>query len=205
VIVVGVAGGIGSGKTAVTDQLAAVGAVIVDADVIAKQILSPGSSGLQEVLAKFGVEILTGEGALDRQKLAALVFSDDEARLALNAITHPKINDTMLSQIAEVRDEPGVCIVAIPLLVPEHRARLGLDAVVVVDCPIDLALERLTSQRDFARDDALARIAAQMSRAERCEMADYVVVNDGDRQQLSLRVDDLWRELNERAEALARG
>ena len=204
-IVVGVAGGIGSGKTAVTDVMGARGAIVVDADVIARDIVAPGSPCLEEIRSAFGDHVLHEDGSLNREALATIVFTDESARLQLNEITHPRINDEMKRQIALTHARDGVCLIAIPLLVSEHRERLGLDAIIVVDCPTEIALERLVTDRQFDRDHARSRIASQISRDERNALGDYVVVNDGTRDQLERKIDDLWSVLLARTEAKARG
>ena len=204
-IVVGVAGGIGSGKTAVTDVMGARGAIVIDADVIARDIVAPGSPCLEEIRSAFGDHVLHEDGSLNREALATIVFTDESARLQLNEITHPRINDEMKRQIALTHARDGVCLIAIPLLVSEHRERLGLDAIIVVDCPTEIALERLVTDRQFDRDHARSRIASQISRDERNALGDYVVVNDGTRDQLERKIDDLWSVLLARTEAKARG
>ena len=204
-IVVGVAGGIGSGKTAVTDVMGARGAIVIDADVIARDIVAPGSPCLEEIRSAFGDHVLHEDGSLNREALATIVFTDESARLQLNEITHPRINDEMKRQIALTHARDGVCLIAIPLLVSEHRERLGLDAIIVVDCPTEIALERLVTDRQFDRDHARSRIASQISRDERNALGDYVVVNDGTREQLERKIDDLWSVLLARTEAKARG
>jgi dephospho-CoA kinase len=205
VIVVGVAGGIGSGKTAVTDVMGARGAIVIDADVIARDIVAPGSPCLEEIRSAFGDYVLHEDGSLNREALATIVFTDESARLQLNKITHPRINEEMKRQIAPTHARDGVCLIAIPLLVSEHRERLGLDAIIVVDCPTEIALERLVADRQFDRDHARSRIASQISREERNALGDYVIVNDGTRDQLERKIEDLWSVLVARTEAKARG
>jgi dephospho-CoA kinase len=205
VIVVGVTGGIGSGKTAVTDLMAAHGALVVDADLIARDIVEPGEPAYLDIVETFGPEVVTGEGAIDRAALARVVFSDDKQRAVLNEITHPRINERIKEQIKASRDQEGICLVAIPLLGPDHRERLALDAVLVVDCPTEVAVHRLIEFRGFQRDDALARVASQIGRDERLAFADYVVVNDGSHDRLTAQIDSLFQELLARPEAHPRG
>jgi len=204
-IVVGVTGGIGSGKTAVTDLMAARGAFVVDADLLARDVDEPGEPAFLDIVETFGAEILTADGTIDRAALANVVFSSEEQRAALNEITHPRINARMKEQISASRDQEGICLVAIPLLGPGHRERLALDAVLVVDCPTEVAVERLIEFRGFQRDDALARVASQLSREERLAFADYVIVNDGAHDRLAAQVDTLFQELRARPEASPRG
>ena len=204
-IVIGVTGGIGSGKTAVTDLMAARGATVIDADLIAREIVEPGEPAFHEIVETFGSGILNSEGSIDRAALASVVFSDEEKRSALNTITHPRINARMKEDIARSRSQEGICLVAIPLLGPEHRDRLTLDAVLVVDCPTECAVERLIAFRGFQREDALARVASQLSREERLAFADYVISNDADQHHLAAQIDSLYQELLARPEARPRG
>lgn len=204
-IVVGVTGGIGAGKSAVTDAMAAKGALVVDADVIAREIVEPGSEALDEIIHVFGDSVVNELGDLDRQRVADLIFANENLRLTLNSITHPRINQVMKASIEESRLRSGVCLVAIPLLVAEHRKRLGLNAVVVVDCPTEVAVDRLVRQRNFDESDARARIASQMSRDDRLLLADYVVDNKGDVNDLNHQIDRLWHTLLERPEAQGHG
>ncbi len=198
-LVVGLTGGIGAGKSAVADLLEARGAVLVDADEVARAVVEPGGPAYQPVIDRFGRGVVASDGTIDRKALAALAFVDEESRLALNAITHPAIGAALLAARDAVSDPDAVVIMAIPLLTEAHRATMGLDQIVVVDCPTDVALERLLSQRGFERADAVARINSQISREERLAYADYVVDNSGDRAALGAAVDALWQWLTARA------
>ncbi len=191
-LAVGLTGGIGSGKSAVADLLVERGAVLIDADQVARDVVAPGGPAYQPLMDRFGPEIVAPDGTIDRQALAAVAFVDDESRLALNAITHPAIGIAMIEARDALADTDEIVILAIPLLTAAHRDTVRLHKVVVVDCPTDVALERLLSQRGFDRADAEARIRAQISREERAKEADYIVDNSGDRAALGAEVARLW-------------
>ena len=198
-LAVGLTGGIGSGKSAVADLLVERGAVLIDADQVAREVVAPGGPAYQPLLERFGPEILAADGAIDRKALAAVAFADEESRLALNAITHPAIGIAMIAARDALEDSDDIVVLAIPLLTAAHRDTVKLHEVVVVDCPTDIALERLLSQRGFDRADAEARIGSQISREERIKEADYVLDNSGDRVQLQAEVSTLWEWLVARA------
>ncbi len=191
-LAVGLTGGIGSGKSSVADLLAERGAVLIDADQVARDVVAPGGPAYQPLIDRFGTGIVAADGTIDRKALAAVAFADEETRLELNAMTHPAIGMSMLAARDALRDTDKIVILAIPLLTAAHRDTVGLDVVVVVDCPTDVALERLVSQRGFERADAEARIRSQISREERLQEADYVVDNSGDRAALEGEVAKLW-------------
>ncbi len=191
-LAVGLTGGIGSGKSAVADLLVERGAVLIDADQVARGVVAPGGPAYQPLIDRFGPGIVAPDGTIDRPALAAVAFVDDESRLALNAITHPAIGKAMIEARDALAETDEIVILAIPLLTPAHRETVRLHKVVVVDCPTDIALERLVSQRGFDRADAEARIRAQISREERIEEADYVLDNSGDRAALVAEVARLW-------------
>ncbi|HEX3613348.1 MAG TPA: dephospho-CoA kinase [Sporichthyaceae bacterium] len=190
---IGLTGGIGSGKTTVTDLLAARGAVIVDSDLVAREVVAAGSEGLAAVLAEFGPEILAPDGEMDRAKVAAIVFADPSARARLNAIVHPRVRDRAAALVAAAA--PGSVVVqAIPLLV-EVGAAGNFDLVIVVDVDPETAVRRLVSARGMTEADARARIAAQADRAHRLAAADVVVDNTGPPEALREQVDRLWGDL----------
>jgi len=191
-LAVGLTGGIGSGKSAVADLLVERGAVLIDADRVARQVVEPGGPAYQPLIDRFGPGIVAADGTIDRQALAAVAFADDESRLALNAITHPAIGIAMIEARDALADTDAIVIMAIPLLKAAHRETVRLHKVVVVDCPTDVALERLLAQRGFDRADAEARIRSQISREERVKEADYVLDNSGDRNALAREVGALW-------------
>jgi dephospho-CoA kinase len=195
VIAVGLTGGIGSGKSAVADLLVKRGAVLIDADQVARDVVAPGGPAYQPLIDRFGPGIVAADGTIDRPALAALAFATDAARADLNAITHPAIGAAMAEARSALESTEKIVVLAIPLLTAQHRESSKLDKVVVVDCPTDIALERLLSQRGMDRADAEARIHAQISREERLKEADFVVDNSGDRAALDAEVARLWEWL----------
>jgi dephospho-CoA kinase len=199
VLAVGLTGGIGSGKSAVADLLVARGAVLIDADQVAREVVAPGGPAYQPLIDHFGRRILDTDGTIDRKALAAVAFADEETRQELNAITHPAIGIAMIEAREALEGTDAVVVLAIPLLSAAHRETVRLDKVVVVDCPTDVALERLLTQRGFERADAEARIRSQISREERVKEADYVLDNSGDRSALETEVGTLWAWLEKAA------
>ncbi|MBE9375562.1 dephospho-CoA kinase [Saccharopolyspora sp. HNM0983] len=187
---VGLSGGIGSGKSTVAERLVAGGAVLVDADRLAREIVEPGTSGLAELVDRFGERILDG-GALDRAALAELVFGDEQARADLNAITHPRIRELTEQRMA---DAPGDAVVVhdIPLLV-EAGYGADYDLVVIVDAPEELRVQRLI-ERGLTESDARARIRAQATPEQRREAADVWIDNSGSVEEVRATVDELWHE-----------
>jgi dephospho-CoA kinase len=194
-LAVGLTGGIGSGKSAVAELLVARGAVLIDADQVAREVVAPGGAAYQALIDRFGAGIVAPDGTIDRPALAAVAFADDATRADLNAITHPAIGVAMIKARDALEDTDDIVVLAIPLLTAQHRDTVKLRLVVVVDCPTDIALERLLTQRGMDRADAEARIAAQISREERIKEADYVLDNSGDRTQLEAEVSTLWEWL----------
>jgi dephospho-CoA kinase len=199
VLTVGLTGGIGCGKSTVAELLVRRGAVLIDADAIAREVVEPGASAYQAVVDRFGPGVVASDGSIDRPALAAVVFANTDALADLNAIVHPAVGVVMAERRAAHEGTDHVVLLDIPLLRPSHRADLSLDAVVVVDCPRDVALERLERQRGMPRADAEARMASQATREERRAGADLVVDNGGDRHRLEAEVDRLWEELSRRA------
>jgi dephospho-CoA kinase len=190
-ILIGLTGGIGSGKSTVSSLLAERGAVIIDADAITRQLQQPGQPLLQELADRFGSEILTELGELNRPALAAVAFSDPEALKDLNKIVHPAVAKEMDRQMNEVRHTDKVAVLDIPLLA--ENPRKGLCGVIVVDVPVDLAVHRLVTFRSMNEADARARIEKQASREKRLEIADQVIDNSGDMESLARRVDEVWQ------------
>ncbi|MBA3745157.1 dephospho-CoA kinase [Sporichthya sp.] len=199
-MLIGLTGGIGSGKTTVSDLLGEWGAVIVDADVIAREVVAPGSPGLAALAEAFGPEVLGADGGLDRERMAAIAFADPQARARLNGIVHPLVRERAAAQTAAA--PPGSVVVqAVPLLAETAQAgqKGAFDLVVVVDVDADVALDRLVRMRGMTPEDAAARMAAQASREQRLAVADVVLDNSGDLPQLEEQVAELWREVQERA------
>ncbi len=194
-LVIGLTGGIGSGKSTVARLLVEHGAALVDADQIAREVVEPGRPAHRALLQRFGTDIVTADGTIDRPALAARVFGDPVALADLNAITHPVIGAELLARRNAAAARGGVVVVDIPLLRDEHRRALELALVVVVDVPTEVAVERLVSQRGMDRTDAEARVAAQADRATRLAQADIVVDNVASPEDLRQRVDQLWSDL----------
>jgi dephospho-CoA kinase len=194
---IAVTGGIGSGKSSVSARLAELGAVVVDADRIARDVVEPGTPGLAAVVAEFGDAILTPAGELDRAALAAIVFADPTRRHALEAIVHPLVGARSAELLAGAAPD-AVVVYDVPLLaesVGTSRERTGeFDIVVVVEAPLETRVRRLVG-RGLDEDDARARIAAQASDAQRRAIADHVLANDGDLTDLVVAVDALWANL----------
>ena len=192
-IVVGLTGGIGAGKSTVSAMLAERGAVIVDADRIARELQAPGTPVVAAMAARFGSEIIGSDGSLDRAAVAAIVFNDEVALRDLNAIVHPAMQAEIQRQIDAHLGSDRIVVLDFPLLIENERR--GLAATVVVDLPVDLAVARLVEQRGMAEDDARARIRSQVSREERLRAATHVLDNSTDRAGLERQVDALWRDL----------
>jgi dephospho-CoA kinase len=195
VILVGLTGGIGAGKSTVSAMLAERGAVIVDADQIARDLQSPGSPVLDSMAERFGRDIICEDGSLDRAAVAAIVFNDEAALKDLNGIVHPAMQSEIQRQIDEHRSSDRVVVLDFPLL--GENPRKGLAATIVVDIPVDVAVRRLVDQRGMDEDDARARISSQISRDERLATATHVIDNGGDRDSLTAQVDKLWQQLLE--------
>jgi len=190
---VGLTGGVASGKSTVSAILRELGAVLIDADQLAREVVARGTPGLAAVVEEFGPELLTEAGDLDRPAMAELVFNDDEARKRLEAIVHPLVYEEVHRLEAEVAD--GALVVHdVPLLAEAGRAE-SFDAVVVVDAPEDLQVERMVRDRGWTEEDARSRIAAQASRDNRLAVATYVVENTGTRAELRAKVEDLYAKL----------
>jgi len=189
---VALTGGIGAGKSIVSKRLAERGAVIVDADAIFHALQVPHAPLLDELAARFGAGIIREDGSLDRAGLAAIAFKADESVQALNGIMHPAVRREIFAQIDAERDTDHVVVLDTPLMTPTVVGGLVFAALIVVDTPIDVAVERVVAQRGMAEDDARARISKQISREERVAKADFVVDNGGDLDHLEAQLDELW-------------
>jgi dephospho-CoA kinase len=191
--VVGLTGGVAAGKSTVSAILADLGAVVIDADLLAREVVAPGTEGLTEVLAAFGPGVVTADGALDRPALGAIVFADPDKRRALEAIIHPRVRARAAS--LEAAAPPGAVVVHdIPLLAETGQAA-SFDAVVVVDVPEEVQVERMTAERGLTAEEARSRIAAQATRADRLAVATYVVDNTGSLEDLRARVTAIYADL----------
>jgi dephospho-CoA kinase len=193
---VGLTGGIGSGKSEVSRRLAARGAVVIDADTVAREVVEPGTPALAEIADAFGGGVLRPDGSLNREKLGEAVFSDEAARARLNAIVHPRVGERM-AELERAAGDAAIVVHDIPLLA-ENGLTAGFDAVVVVDAPPQAQVERLVN-RGMTPDQATARMRAQASREQRLAIATFVVDNSGSLAGLDREVNRLWNELSARA------
>lgn len=189
---IGLTGGIGSGKSTAAARFAALGATVIDSDLLAREVLQPGAPGLAAVVERFGPEILTEDGTLDRPKLGGLVFADVSALADLNAIVHPLIGGRTAELVAAA-GERAVLVHDVPLLV-ENGLAGGFDAVVVVEAPLPLRLSRLAA-RGLDERAALSRMAAQASDAQRRAVATVLLDNSGSVAELAALVDAAWARL----------
>ena len=196
---VGLTGGIGSGKSTVSALLAGHGAVVIDYDLLARDVVAPGSPALDAIATRFGAHVITVDGTLDRPALGAIVFGDAAALADLNAITHPAIRE--LGERREAEAGPDAVVVHDNPLLVEMGAAARCDVVVVVDVPVEVQVERLTTIRGMSEDEARARIAAQASRQQRTGAADLVIDNTGPQDELVRIVGGTWDELVSRAAA----
>ncbi|MCG7525685.1 dephospho-CoA kinase [Streptomyces sp. OfavH-34-F] len=196
---VGLTGGIGAGKSEVSRLLVGHGAVLIDADRIAREVVEPGTPGLAAVVQEFGTGILAPDGTLDRPALGAVVFADPDRLAALNAIVHPLVRDRS-AELEQAAGPDSVVVHDVPLLTENGLAPL-YDLVVVVDAAPETQLDRLVRLRGMTEEDARARMAAQATREQRRAIADLVIDNDGPVEELADRVRAVWAELVRRAEA----
>ncbi len=191
----GLTGGIGSGKSTVSAMFAGLGAHVIDADAIAREVVAPGTPGLEALVEEFGHQIISPDGQLDRAALAEIVFSDDAARARLNAITHPRITARTAELMAHLPSD-AIMIHDVPLLA-ELELQGAYELVVVVDAPYDVRLDRLV-ERGLSEQDARARIAAQAPREQRLAIADIVIDNSGTLDHLREQVEMAWPQVSGR-------
>ncbi|WP_307814121.1 dephospho-CoA kinase [Nocardioides baculatus] len=194
---VGLTGGVASGKSTVSAILAELGAVVIDADLIAREVVARGTPGLDAVVAEFGPEVLTPDGDLDRPAMGALVFGDPDARKRLEAIIHPLVHARSAELEASAGDS-AVVVHDIPLLAEVGRAG-SFDEVIVVDAPTDVQVSRMVEDRGWTREDAESRIAAQATRQVRLAIATHVIHNTGTLSDLRARVEEIHAGLAARA------
>jgi len=194
---VGLTGGIGAGKSEVSRRLAGYGALVIDADQIAREVVEPGTPGLAQVVGLFGTGVLAPDGTLDRQRLGQIVFGDGELRAKLNAVIHPLVG-ARIRELEQGADADAILVEDIPLIAENDLADF-YDLVVVVDVPRRLQEERLVHRRGMTPDQAAARMAAQASREQRLAIASIVVDNSGSLAELDREVGELWAELSRRA------
>ena len=196
-LLVGLTGGIGSGKSTVARMLADRGAVVLDADVLAREAVEPGTAGFDAVLGRFGEAVRSTGGSLDRARLAAIVFADDDARRDLEAIVHPQVRSRIAEAVAAHADSDAVIVVDSPLLI-ETGGHGSFPVVVVVTAPDEARVARLAA-RGMREADVRARMAAQMPLEEKAAHADVLLDNAGSESELEAQVDRLWADLRERA------
>lgn len=196
-LLVGLTGGLGAGKSTVARLLAERGAVVVDADELARKALEPGTSGFEQVCDLFGRDILEPGGRIDRRELAARVFANEGKRRALESITHPEVFRLLAETVEAHRGTDAVVVFDAPLII-ETGFHEAVDVLVVVTAPEEAQVERVVRERGMSEGEARARIAAQVGGALRHELADLTIPNDGDLEQLRSRVDALWREFANR-------
>lgn len=195
-LLVGLTGGIGSGKSTVAAMLLERGAELIDADEISREIVEPGEEAWGKIVEHFGDEILREDGRLDRDKLAAIVFADEAQRSVLNQITHPRVMDRMAQRMAVLADTDAIVVCDVPLLTERGSQNL-FQIIVVVEAAEEVRIERLMDSRGYTREQAVERIQAQASSDERRAIADVVIENDGDLDALVAQVDALWQRLQE--------
>ena len=193
----GLTGGIGSGKSAVSARLAARGALVIDSDVLAREVVAAGTDGLAEVVKAFGDDVLAPDGELDRPAVGRIVFGDEAARRTLEAIIHPRVR-ARAAELEAAAPADAVVVHDIPLLVETGQVD-RFDVVLVVDVPVDVQLERLTTQRGMTEAEAKQRIASQASREDRLAVAGLVVDNSGTLDDLDRRIAEVWDGLQARA------
>jgi dephospho-CoA kinase len=196
---VGLTGGIGMGKSEVSRRLLTHGAVLIDADAIAREVVAPGTPGFDQVIAAFGAELRKPDGSLDRERLGEIVFADKDKLGQLNAIVHPLVGQRMAElETAAATDAHAIVVHDVPLIAENNLAG-NYDLVIVVDAPAALQLDRLTRLRGLPKEQAEARMAAQASREKRLAIANFVIDNSGSLSELDRQVGDLWAELRRRA------
>lgn len=193
ILSVGLTGGIASGKSMVSRRLAEHGAVVIDADKLAREVVASGSAGLEEIREQFGPGVITEEGSLDRPALGKIVFDDDDARARLNAIIHPRVR-AEATRIREAAAPASVVVEDIPLLV-ETGQQDRFDVVVVVQAPRQERIRRMVEDRGMVREEAESRISAQATDEQRAAAADILLDNSGSLEDLAVQVDQLWQRL----------
>jgi dephospho-CoA kinase len=193
-LVVGLTGGIGSGKSSVSSRLESRGAVLIDADALVREVQAKDGPAFAPIVDAFGPEVVGSDGELDRQAIADIVFNDKDRMAVLTGITYPHIGELMAKKLGENAETDNIVVLDIPLLVESTRDALH-SHVIVVDCPEDVAVDRLVRFRGFTEADVRARIAAQASRQERLARADFVIDNSGTPEALDDEVARCWKWL----------
>lgn len=196
--VIGLTGGIASGKSSVGRELQARGVIVIDADQLAREVVQKGSDGLAEIVRAFGADVLTPEGELDRERLGARVFQNPEARKTLNAITHPRIGQLSAQRIAEAMQTSSPYVVYDAALLVETGAYRGLAALIVVAAQPELQVRRVIVRDGLSPDAAQARIASQAPLDAKLAAADYIIRNDGSYEHLRAQVENIHKQLLQR-------
>ncbi|HEU4527598.1 MAG TPA: dephospho-CoA kinase [Actinomycetota bacterium] len=199
-LLVGLTGGIGSGKTTVARMLETRGAVVFDADLLARDAVEPGTPGYRQVVERFGPNVLAPGGGIDREALAAVVFADPAARRDLEAIVHPEIRRLFAESTEAYRDTDAVVVFSAPLLV-ETGMHTAFEILVVVSAPVEQQIERLMRERAMSEPAIRERISAQLPLEDKAEVADILIDNDGTLEELEGQVDRVWTQLRARASA----
>jgi dephospho-CoA kinase len=200
VLLVGLTGGIGSGKSTVAAMLERRGAAIIDADELARRAVDPGTAGYEMLVEAFGQDVITASGEVDRERLAQIVFADPDARRRLESIVHPEVARLFSDAAAAYRDTDRIVVYAVPLLV-ERSLEAVFDVVVTISASPEIRAARLSASRGMSTEEARGRMSAQLSDEERASVAHVVIDNEGTLEQLEHAVDVLWKDLRERARA----
>jgi dephospho-CoA kinase len=196
--IIGLTGGIASGKSTVAGEFARLGAAIVDADQLARDVVAPGTPALEEIRRRFGDEMILPDGSLDRKRLGALVFADAAARAAINAITHPRIAARSRDAISELARAGHAIVLYEAALIVENQLHHNMDALIVVSVPEVEQIKRLRERDGLSQEEALARIRAQKPLTEKTSVATYVVDNSGTLPATQKQVERIWQELQKR-------
>ncbi len=197
---IGLTGSIASGKSLVADMLLKLGASVIDADQIAREVVKPGMPAWKALVETFGEDILASDQTIEREKLGKIVFADDEARLKLNRITHPEIGREMASQIVKYQEKGKSFVVLEAALLLETDAKSMVNSVIVVTVDKDIQIQRLLKRDNISREEALQRIHSQMSGEEKAGQADYVISNSGSIEETEKQVHSLWQRLTDAEE-----
>lgn len=203
-LLVGLTGGIASGKSTVAAMLADRGAIILDADRIARDIVEPGQEPYRKIVEHFGSEILKADLRIDRERLGRIVFADPVKRALLNELTHPTIMGIIADRLEQLRPTESIVVCDIPLLVEAGVGASSFDLIIVVNAGRDTQIQRLTRDRRMSNDDALARIGSQATTDERRALADIVIDNDAEKEELARQVDLAWQRITDALAASAR-
>jgi dephospho-CoA kinase len=198
-IIIALTGGIGSGKSAVTKLFESCGASIVDADVLAREVVLPGSEGIERVAAAFPDSLILADGTLNRPKLASIIFSDPSKKQLLESILHPLIRQRWLTKLDELKNAGAPIIVyVIPLLFESHRPMPELQKIVLVSAPVESRIHRIMARDGFSREMAELRIAAQLPDVAKCEQSDFIICNDGSLEELEMKARQVFEAITNR-------